>query len=155
MRSSQTKLDLATESGCGDPSFVTSAIRRRPSGGMPHRNGPPEQERTRRHDGSQWLRSQPALIGLEDWRRSDARQVCFGLIASILACRRHVRSAVNLGSAGCPGLPVEGIGLDVIQAPKPEPRIVRYELTDFEWAAIVPHGRMPMLRFRELDRHFR
>jgi transposase len=33
-------------------------------------------------------------------------------------------------------LPVEGIGLDVIQAPKPEPRIMRYELTDFEWAAI-------------------
>ena len=31
---------------------------------------------------------------------------------------------------------VEGIGLDVLQAPKPEPRIMRYELTDFEWAAI-------------------
>jgi len=31
---------------------------------------------------------------------------------------------------------VEGIGLDVIQAPKREPRIMRYELTDFEWAAI-------------------
>jgi transposase len=43
-------------------------------------------------------------------------------------------------------LPVEGIGFDVIQAPKPEPRIMRYELTDFEWAAIrsflpnKPHG---------------
>jgi hypothetical protein len=35
------------------------------------------------------------------------------------------------------GVPVEDIGLDVIQAPKPEPRIMRYELTDFEWAAIV------------------
>jgi hypothetical protein len=33
-------------------------------------------------------------------------------------------------------LPVEGIGLDVIQATKREPRIMRYELTDFEWAAI-------------------
>jgi transposase len=33
-------------------------------------------------------------------------------------------------------LPVEGIGLVVIQASKPEPRIMRYELTDFEWAAI-------------------
>src|SRR5665213_819905 len=42
----------------------------------------------------------------------------------------------NLGSAGPPVLPVEGIGLDVIQASKPEPRIMRYELTDFEWAAI-------------------
>jgi transposase len=33
-------------------------------------------------------------------------------------------------------LPVEGIGLAVIQATKREPRIVRYELTDLEWAAI-------------------
>jgi transposase len=33
-------------------------------------------------------------------------------------------------------LPVEGIGLDVIQATKREPRIMRYELSDFEWAAI-------------------
>ena len=31
---------------------------------------------------------------------------------------------------------VEGIGFDVIYAPKPESRIMRYELTDFEWAAI-------------------
>ena len=62
----------------------------------------------------------------------------FGSIAPVLTCRRHVRLAANLGSAGCPGLPVEGIGLDVIQAPKPEPRIMRYELTDFEWAAIRP-----------------
>jgi hypothetical protein len=31
-----------------------------------------------------------------------------------------------------------GIGLDVIQTPKPEPRIMRYELMDFEWAAIRP-----------------
>src|ERR1700730_217798 len=33
------------------------------------------------------------------------------------------------------GLPVEDIGSDLIQASRPEPRIVRYELTDFEWAA--------------------
>jgi len=46
---------------------------RRPSGATPHRNGPPEQERTRRHDGSQWLRTQTALIGLEDWRRAVLR----------------------------------------------------------------------------------
>jgi transposase len=26
----------------------------------------------------------------------------------------------------------------VIQAPKPEPRIMRYELSDFEWTAIKP-----------------
>jgi transposase len=33
---------------------------------------------------------------------------------------------------------VEGIGIGVIQAPKLEPRIMRYELTDFEWTAIKP-----------------
>jgi hypothetical protein len=60
----------------------------------------------------------------------------WGSIASILACRRHVQLAVNLGSAGCPGLPVEGVGLDVIQASKPEHRILRYELTQFEWVAM-------------------
>jgi hypothetical protein len=43
-----------------------------------------------------------------------------------LARRRHVRVAFNLGSAECPALPVEAIGLDMIQAPKPEPRTVRY-----------------------------
>jgi hypothetical protein len=48
----------------------------------------------------------------------------------------HVRLGVKLGNAGCPVLPVEGIGVEVIQASKPEPRIMRYELTDFEWAAI-------------------
>src|SRR6266446_9667217 len=40
------------------------------------------------------------------------------------ACPRHVRLGGNLGNAGCPVLPVEGSGLDVIQAPKPEPRII-------------------------------
>ena len=48
----------------------------------------------------------------------------------------HVRLRVILGSTGCPILPVEGIGLAVIQMTKREPRIIRYELTDFEWAAI-------------------
>jgi transposase len=27
---------------------------------------------------------------------------------------------------------------DVIQAPKPEPQIMRYELSDYEWSAIKP-----------------
>jgi hypothetical protein len=31
---------------------------------------------------------------------------------------------------------VEGVGMDVI--PKLEPRIMRYELSDYEWAAIKP-----------------
>jgi hypothetical protein len=33
---------------------------------------------------------------------------------------------------------VDGIARRVIQAPKPEPRIIRYELNDREWAAIKP-----------------
>src|SRR5262249_60514631 len=32
----------------------------------------------------------------------------------------------------------DGVAQRVIQAPKPEPRIMRYELTDFDWAAIKP-----------------
>jgi hypothetical protein len=47
--------------------------------------------------------------------------------------RHHVRLRGNLGSTSSP---VESIGLDVIQASKPESRIMRYQLTDFEWAAI-------------------
>jgi hypothetical protein len=45
---------------------------------------------------------------------------------------RLVRLGDNRGNADCPVLPI----LDVIQAPKAGPRIMRYELTDFEWAAI-------------------
>ena len=33
---------------------------------------------------------------------------------------------------------VDGGAQDVIEAPKLEPWIVRYELSDFEWAAIKP-----------------
>jgi transposase len=33
---------------------------------------------------------------------------------------------------------VDGAARDVIQAPKPEPRIMRYELSDYEWTAIKP-----------------
>jgi hypothetical protein len=35
-------------------------------------------------------------------------------------------------------LRVDGVARRVIQAPKPEPRIMRYELNDREWAAIKP-----------------
>jgi hypothetical protein len=44
-------------------------------------------------------------------------------------------------------LPVEGTGLDVIQATKREPRIMRYELTDFEWAAITSFCRTSRVAF--------
>jgi hypothetical protein len=43
-----------------------------------------------------------------------------------------VHLGVNLGNADCSVLPVEDIGLDA----KAGPRIMRYELTDFEWNAI-------------------
>ena len=33
---------------------------------------------------------------------------------------------------------LEGIAADVIHAPKLEPRIMRYELSDYEWTAIKP-----------------
>jgi hypothetical protein len=33
---------------------------------------------------------------------------------------------------------LEDVGPDVIQAPKREPRIMRYELSDHEWAVIKP-----------------
>jgi hypothetical protein len=68
--------------------------------------------------------------------RSSRRDVPCGSFASVLAYPQHVRLGGNLGNAGFPVLPVEGIGLDVIQAPKPEPPIMWYELTDFEWAAV-------------------
>jgi hypothetical protein len=32
-------------------------------------------------------------------------------------------------------LQVDVTAVDVIQAPKPEPRIMRYELSDYEWTA--------------------
>jgi hypothetical protein len=41
------------------------------------------------------------------------------VLASEMTASGHSRR-FNLGNAGCPVLPVEGIGLDVIQAPKPE-----------------------------------
>jgi len=67
-----------------------------------------------------------------------AANVSVGSFASIPACPRDVRLGDNLGNAGCLVLPVEGIGLDLAQAPKPEPRIMQYELTDLEWAASWP-----------------
>jgi hypothetical protein len=43
-----------------------------------------------------------------------------------------------LASATMSLLWVDGVARRVIQAPKLEPRIMRYELTDHEWAAIKP-----------------
>ena len=56
----------------------------------------------------------------------------------------------NLGSADCPGLPVEGIGLNMIQASKAGPRIMRYELTHFEWRPSGRSFRTSRVAFRML-----
>jgi hypothetical protein len=37
-----------------------------------------------------------------------------------------------------PSMLLVGNALDMIQTPKPEPRIMRYELSDYEWTAIKP-----------------
>jgi Putative transposase of IS4/5 family (DUF4096) len=50
------------------------------------------------------------------------------------------KAEVKSGIRNCRDGPlqVDGIARRVIQAPKPGPRIMRYELTDFEWVAIQP-----------------
>ena len=57
-----------------------------------------------------------------------------GSFASLLTYPQHVRYPTHLG----PKIDVANTGIGVIQAPEPEPRIMRYELTDFEWTAIRP-----------------
>jgi transposase InsO family protein len=57
---------------------------------------------------------------------------------------RHVgcapKAEVKSGYWPCYALPwrLDDVPLRVIQAPKLEPRIMRYELTDYEWTAIKP-----------------
>src|SRR6267378_3940358 len=77
----------------------------------------------------------PTLIALA--RRQSFRAVIERTSASdrwrrFWLVRSNVRLAGNLANARCPVLQVDGIGLDVILAPKPERRIMRYELTDVE-----------------------
>jgi transposase len=50
------------------------------------------------------------------------------------------KAEVNQGTGVCRDGPlrVDGFARRVIQPPKLEPRIMRYELTDYEWAAIKP-----------------
>ena len=51
-----------------------------------------------------------------------------------------LKAEVKSGYGICRDRPlwVDGLARHVIQALKPEPRIMRYELTDYEWAAIKP-----------------
>jgi hypothetical protein len=46
----------------------------------------------------------------------------------------HARYALKAEIDG--PLPIDGAALHIIQAPKREPRMMRYELTDYEWAPI-------------------
>lgn len=71
------------------------------------------------------------LKPVPEFMRSDFRS---GSVSSVLACPFHVRSLGHSGMA----VAVGDIAGDVIQAPKPEPRIMRYELTDCEWNIIKP-----------------
>jgi len=53
---------------------------------------------------------------------------------------------------------VDPIALAVIQFPKPEPRIMRYELTDYEWATIkslLPNKSrgVPRINDRRVGKH--
>jgi transposase len=56
----------------------------------------------------------------------------------------HVRCSAESGSKFRPWRPccgprrVDDTAVGVIQSPKPEPQIMRYELSDYEWAAIKP-----------------
>ena len=63
------------------------------------------------------------------------------------SCQQQVRPCPLCNESGSkfkafvtarPLLWVDGAARDVIEAPKLEPWIVRYELSDFEWAAIKP-----------------
>jgi hypothetical protein len=68
-------------------------------------------------------------------------------VQRIARCIAHRRSAVGLGrvktqariaTKGAWQRDVEASCQAVIQASKPEPRIMRYELADHEWATIKP-----------------
>jgi len=63
--------------------------------------------------------------------------VCFGSFASLLTylSMSAIRPISDLQ------FDVANTETGVIQAPEPGPRIMRYELTDFEWAAIRPSFR--------------
>jgi transposase len=71
-----------------------------------------------------------------NWRWLSLSIVRVGSFASISACQRHVQlrviSEVQVGQFCKLKVSV----LDVIHATKRKPRIMRYELTDFEWAVI-------------------
>jgi hypothetical protein len=45
---------------------------------------------------------------------------------------------IALAAAPPRAIAVDGAAADVIQSPKLEPRIMRYELSDYEWTAIKP-----------------
>jgi hypothetical protein len=55
---------------------------------------------------------------------------------SAMPLKAEVNSEHERASEGA--LPVGGAARDVIQVPKLEPQIMRYELSDYEWSVINP-----------------
>jgi hypothetical protein len=55
---------------------------------------------------------------------------------SAMPPKAEVNSEHERASDGA--LRVGGAARDVIQVPKPEPRLMRYELSDYEWSVIKP-----------------
>ena len=70
------------------------------------------------------------------WVIRDRVEPAAGPVTSGMLPKAEVKSEHSRHSDG--PLLVDGAVRDVIQAPKPEPRIMRYELSDYEWTAIKP-----------------
>ena len=64
-------------------------------------------------------------------------------VRTCLVMIRKRKSNQGIGICCDRHLLVDGVARRVIQAPKPEPRIMRYELTDHEWVAIKPFLERP------------
>jgi hypothetical protein len=69
---------------------------------------------------------------IRDWDETSSSSRHVGYAAESGSEIRVLASA-TMGRCG-----VDAVARRVIQAPKLEPRMVRYELTDHEWAAIKP-----------------
>jgi hypothetical protein len=67
------------------------------------------------------------------WVNRDRVETVVGPVTSAMPPKAEALAAAVIGVCRLMLPP-----LDMIQAPKPEPRILRYELSDYEWTAIKP-----------------
>ena len=74
--------------------------------------------------------------GCPGWVIRDRVASAANLAMSVMPPKAAVKQALGIRRYG--PLRVDGAARDVIQAPKPEPRIMRYQLSDYEWTAIKP-----------------